>query len=437
MRTSLDGCLSIIAFEGIVLETYSDSVGVLTIGVGHTRFAGDPAPTPGMKLSIEEAVRVFQQDLQKYEREVKAEIDVPLSQSEFDALVSWHFNTGRVSNSTLGDKLNDNDKAGAALEFPRWNKAKGKVLEGLVRRRVREKAIFESGDYGDDRVAVKNRGSSPAKSMTRLELSNLLSGFEAPDPTTNVSEEEDLSTEELLANPSSSLLPRHRPRQSDAETKATLQKFRHLLPETRRQDAVYLLAVRGYYTNSLGRPGVNDRGVYDDAIFVVEPGAVHNFNGNTDPSRSKPGIAQLKAPQAVLYKPGLHGFSRRNGPYPAFRQAGPCTVIRDVSGEDTDRNKGSFFWINLHRGGNTTTSSAGCQTVPPHQWTEFKYLIDGVLKKHGQKDFYYVLVDEDNKTEEAPIEGGEPAEKPVLSDAEQLAEAMRFVADWLKRNGTV
>ena len=76
----------------------------------------------------------------------------------------------------------------------------------------------------------------------------------------------------------------------------------------------------------MGVGGQNDRGLYDDAIFVIEPEAVHNFNGNTDPSSGRHGRAELKTRQVILYRPGLHGISRGKG-YPAFRQDSSCVVI--------------------------------------------------------------------------------------------------------------
>ena len=381
---------SILSFEGIVLSTYNDSVGVPTIGIGHTRSAGPPVPTPGMTVTLAEALDIFRRDIERYEAQVLAAIKVPLTENQFDALVSWHFNTGRISNSTLTDKLNADDAAGAAKEFPRWNKAGGKVLEGLVKRRKREQAIFEDADYGTDKIPVWERLNGSSTQKTREEVIALLEN--AAKTAVNVAPEEELTTEELLANPTSALLPKQRPKQTVRVTRAVLEKFKDLLPADRRHDDIYVVAVRGYYLNTFGKPGENDRNVYDDAIFVVEPNEVHNFNGNTDPSRFSTGIARLKAPQAVRYKPGLHGFNRKAGPYPAFRQDSACTVIRDNKGEDKD-SPDHYFWINLHRGGNTSTSSAGCQTVPPHQWTEFKTLVDSLLQKFNQQNFFYILVD--------------------------------------------
>lgn len=132
---------------------------------------------------------------------------------------------------------------------------------------------------------------------------------------------------------------------------------------------VVVLGVRGYYLNSQGERGRNDRGIYDDAFFVALDDRVVNFNGNTDPSAWRRGIATLKT-GTWTYIAGVHGLSRPTGGYAAFRQFGRFTVTRDGIGEDTGE-----FAINFHRGGSRGTSSEGCQTVPPSQWLEFRDLI--------------------------------------------------------------
>lgn len=153
---------------------------------------------------------------------------------------------------------------------------------------------------------------------------------------------------------------------------------------------VSIIGWRGYYLDSMGKKGQNDRGVYDDAMFVLSPDTFTAFNANVDPSVNRTGIAVLKSPQRVTYRPGHHGYNSRYG-HPAFRQASDVTVIRDGQGEDTDSSRGRF-WINLHRGGNSTTSSAGCQTVPPTQWQAFYNLVRLQMNRFGQTTFNYYLV---------------------------------------------
>lgn len=157
--------------------------------------------------------------------------------------------------------------------------------------------------------------------------------------------------------------------------------------------APLLLGIRGYYRDSMGQPGANDRGIYDDAMFLVTADQVTAFNANTDPSIRRKRIASLR-PGVWAYETGFHGISRGN-PYPALRQAGDVTVIRDdLGGEFTGQ-----FAINIHRGGVNSTSSEGCQTIPPSQWREFIGAVYGALGVPAgaegakrRKKIVYVLV---------------------------------------------
>jgi lysozyme len=156
---------------------------------------------------------------------------------------------------------------------------------------------------------------------------------------------------------------------------------------------VFLVGVRGYYRDTMGKPGTNDRGIYDDAIFVFGPDTFAAFNANTDPSRFLSGVASL-LPGVHWYRPGNHGISKPGGGYPAFRPAtkGEALPVRR-DGETDVPSKRPGIAINIHRGGNTTTSSAGCQTIPPAQWDAFHALVMSLLKRTGLKQFPYILLD--------------------------------------------
>lgn len=132
--------------EGNKLAAYRDSVGILTIGVGHTSAAGPPTVSPGMTITAEESDLILSRDLAKFELAVLKAVKVPLSQNEFDALVSLAFNIGdgAFANSTLVKKLNADDRAGAADQFLVWNRAGGKALKGLTKRRQSERNQFLS-----------------------------------------------------------------------------------------------------------------------------------------------------------------------------------------------------------------------------------------------------------------------------------------------------
>lgn len=149
-----------------------------------------------------------------------------------------------------------------------------------------------------------------------------------------------------------------------------------------------LLGRRGYYRDTMGAPGVNDRAIYDDAIMLVTPTSYVTFNANCDPSRESPGMAVLNA-GVWHYKVGIHGLSRpKSEQYEALVQAGPVTVTRDARGEDT-----GWFGINIHRGGRTTTGSLGCQTIHPSQWDGFIALVKMELHRHDIVTIPYCLTE--------------------------------------------
>jgi lysozyme len=153
----------------------------------------------------------------------------------------------------------------------------------------------------------------------------------------------------------------------------------------------YVLGVRGYYRDTMGKAGENDRSIYDDAIFVVGPECFVSFNANTDPSAFRKGIATL-ATGWHPYRPGLHGISRPGVAYPAFRPATRGEALPVYRDGESGISKTPGIAINIHRGGINTTSSEGCQTIHPSQWAAFHALVTMELKKSGQKTFYYGLM---------------------------------------------
>ena len=126
-------------FEGCKLTAYQDSVGVWTIGYGHTKGVYN-----GMTITQEEAEQMLLTELEEYEGYIENMVTVPLTQNQFDALVVWIYNLGPTNfkNSTLLKELNAGNYNAAGQEITRWNKAGGKVLAGLVKRREAEAELF-------------------------------------------------------------------------------------------------------------------------------------------------------------------------------------------------------------------------------------------------------------------------------------------------------
>ena len=131
-------------FEGLRLKTYLCPGGIHTIGYGHT----GTDVIPGAQINEDTANAYLKMDIRRFENFINKNVTVPINQNQFDALVSFAFNigNGNLQRSTLLKKLNDGNYSGAAEEFLRWNKASGKELPGLTKRRLEEKQLFEETD---------------------------------------------------------------------------------------------------------------------------------------------------------------------------------------------------------------------------------------------------------------------------------------------------
>lgn len=142
MEISEDGLDLIKRYEGYSDKAYPDpgtGASPWTIGYGHTR-----GVRPGMTCTREQAAVWLLEDVESASRAVQDYVAVPLTQGQFDALVSFIYNVGvhNFNTSTLLKKINAGDFEGAANEFTRWNRASGQVLAGLTRRREAEKRMF-------------------------------------------------------------------------------------------------------------------------------------------------------------------------------------------------------------------------------------------------------------------------------------------------------
>ncbi|WP_347268410.1 lysozyme [Paracoccus sp. (in: a-proteobacteria)] len=183
MQMTDRGLMALVRHEGLVPGPYLDTAGVWTSGIGHTAAAGAPDPARmarGMPADLDagtrEAFRVFRADLARYEADVRRAVTVPLASHEFDALVSFHYNTGGVARAALTRHLNAGNRAAAAEAFMGWLKP-----VAIRPRRESERDLFRHGRYPTGTIpvwAVDRNGrvdfSRPVRRLTETEALALL-----------------------------------------------------------------------------------------------------------------------------------------------------------------------------------------------------------------------------------------------------------------------
>lgn len=134
-------------FEGFRANAYHDAVGVWTIGYGHTSRAGEPKVKPGMRITRAEGERILKKDVAKFaagvERVLGDDAD-KLNDNQFGAIVSFAYNVGigNLKRSSVLKAIRRGDLDAVPAKLKLWNKAGGKVLNGLVRRRKAEGELF-------------------------------------------------------------------------------------------------------------------------------------------------------------------------------------------------------------------------------------------------------------------------------------------------------
>lgn len=184
MKLGPKGKRLIQSWETLVLFTYDDAkrpkpytggkvTGTLTIGYGHTAAAGAPIPEAGMKISKAEAERIFDRDIEAVVRKVNELVTREVSQEQFDALVSFQFNTGGLGRSTLLKKVNAGLFDQVPAEFMKWVNDNGKVSPGLINRRRAEVALWRQ--LKSDAVAPANTpvdAPAPPKPITQSKIAN-------------------------------------------------------------------------------------------------------------------------------------------------------------------------------------------------------------------------------------------------------------------------
>lgn len=144
LALSAAGTTAIVRHEGMVPTVYLDPVGIPTVCAGHTATVSraDVGKDFGPLCN-----QLLERDSKDAQAAVQDLVKVPITQAQYDALVSFTFNVGRgaLAKSTLLRKLNAGDCRGAAAEFTRWTQARGRVLPGLVKRRAAEQTEFATG----------------------------------------------------------------------------------------------------------------------------------------------------------------------------------------------------------------------------------------------------------------------------------------------------
>ena len=144
MKTSEEGISLIKKFEGCKLEAYLDAVDVPTIAYGRTKDV-----KIGDICTQQQAEDWLEEELVEYEGYVNEAVKVELTQPQFDSLVSWTYNLGpsNLNRSSMLRVLNTSDYDNVPEQIMRWNKAGGRVLPGLVRRREAEAEMFKGNDW--------------------------------------------------------------------------------------------------------------------------------------------------------------------------------------------------------------------------------------------------------------------------------------------------
>jgi lysozyme len=181
----------------------------------------------------------------------------------------------------------------------------------------------------------------------------------------------------------SNIVPAARPQLSVVDAKKLLAAYGV-------SEQVAILGIRGYYLDTMGTKGKNDRGIFDDAIIVVSPRSYQTFNGNTDPSAPDTGtrLATL-CPGVWQFKKGVH-HPASPAAYPCLVQAGPVKVKRDNGITEVGE-----FYIHIHHGGFNTTTSEGCQTIYRPQWGEFWTLVTSELAFYRAAEIPYCLTEQE------------------------------------------
>lgn len=162
MKVSKRGLVEIASHEGIVPMPYLDSVGVWTVGIGHAEVSGRP-PNPrkmarGVEISMDEVFALFKDDIASFAHGVERALTRPVKQHEFDALVSFHYNTGGFARSSIRRLINAGQMGSAADAFMMWRRP-----PEIIGRRRKEQSLFRTGSYTSGGWATVMRASKTGR----------------------------------------------------------------------------------------------------------------------------------------------------------------------------------------------------------------------------------------------------------------------------------
>lgn len=174
---SLMGLIEIASHEAIVPYPYLDSVRVWTWGIGHTHFAGAPYPEKmpkGVASSLEDVFEQFKKDMERFAQGVNRAIKVPVSQHEWDAALSFHFNTGGIGRAKWVKSLNRGHRRTAARQIMNWTRPRE-----IIGRRRKEQSLFRDGTYTSGGWATVYKANKSGRVLWRTgKRVNLLDQFE-------------------------------------------------------------------------------------------------------------------------------------------------------------------------------------------------------------------------------------------------------------------
>ncbi len=194
----------------------------------------------------------------------------------------------------------------------------------------------------------------------------------------------------------SQFLPPKTPNLTYNELVHSLKKHNHILSFSKHP--IYVVGIRGYYLKSMGNALINDRGIYDDALFLVSKNIYKSFNANTDPGAYKKNIASLKPGLWLVYQLDMHRPKNSEHHFALCQRGGSVTVLRDNGNGGYFEDTGDDFGINIHRGGYSKVNSLGCQTIYPDQWNDFINTItalaeDSFGSKWSNTNIPYILIE--------------------------------------------